>query len=421
MARSTPHPRILPPLVEPGDELTPEQVTRFSRHIVIPDFGQEAQRRLLAAKVAVIGAGGLGSPILLYLAAAGVGTVGIIDDDSVESSNLQRQVIHGTQDIGRPKGESARDSILERNPDATVRLHPVRLTSKNAIKILGDYDLVIDGSDNFSTRYLASDAAEILGIPCVWGSILRYSGQASTFWAAPNDGLPGVTYRDLFAQPPAPGTVPSCAEGGVLGVLCSMIGTIMATDTIKLITGIGSTLLGRIVNYDAQLMSWREITIGPDPERTPVTQLDDYDALCGITPRAQNHSSREHTDSEGFPETHESVEWSSSFLAAALTERASGTRKFRLIDIRESHERELAVIQNSEHIPLNDLLHQLHNTTSLQHALHPDEEIVLYCHHGSRSDYARQMLNAAGYTRVRHLQGGIDRWSLDVDPSIPRY
>ncbi len=396
-----PNTRILKALVTPGPDLTSQQVTQFSRHIVIPGFGTESQRRLLNARVAVIGAGGLGSPILLYLAAAGVGTIGIIDDDVVEPSNLQRQVIHESDDVGRLKGESARDAVLARNPDATVVLHPVRLSSENALDIVKDYDLLIDGSDNFATRYLASDTAEILRIPCVWGSILRYSGQASTFWSRPNDGQPGVTYRDLFPEPPSAGSVPDCAEGGVLGVLCSMIGTMMATDAIKLITGIGTSMLGRLISFDAEQMTWRELRVSADPLRAPITQLDDYDAVGGVLPAAS---------------ASDSPEWDATQLAQQLAARKLGASSFRLIDIRENFERELCLIEGSEHIPMNNLL-----MGAADPAIDADETIVLYCHHGSRSDYTMHMLAGAGYENVHHLAGGIDAWSLSVDPEVARY
>ena len=254
----------LPPLVEPAAELTKDEVARYSRHLIIPDVGMTGQKRLKNAKVLVVGAGGLGSPALLYLAAAGVGTLGIVDFDEVDESNLQRQVIHGQSDIGRPKAESARDSIREVNPFVEVRLHPVRLDSSNVLDIFRDYDLILDGTDNFATRYLVNDAAVLLGKPYVWGSIFRFEGQASVFWEDAPNGL-GLNYRDLYPEPPPPGMVPSCAEGGVLGVLCASIGSIMVNEAIKLITGIGEPLLGRLMVYDALEMSYRTIRIRKDP------------------------------------------------------------------------------------------------------------------------------------------------------------
>ena len=271
----------LPPLVEPAAELTKDEVARYSRHLIIPDVGMAGQKRLKNAKVLVVGAGGLGSPALLYLAAAGVGTLGIVEFDEVDESNLQRQVIHGQSDIGRPKAESARDSIREINPFVEVRLHQVRLDSSNVLDIFRDYDLILDGTDNFATRYLVNDAAVLLGKPYVWGSIFRFEGQASVFWEDAPNGQ-GLNYRDLYPEPPPPGMVPSCAEGGVLGVLCASIGSIMVNEAIKLITGIGEPLLGRLMVYDALEMTYRTIKIRKDPRAEPITELIDYDAFCGV-------------------------------------------------------------------------------------------------------------------------------------------
>src|SRR5215469_13451520 len=250
----------LPPLVEPAAELTKEEVARYSRHLIIPDVGMDGQKRLKNAKVLVVGAGGLGSPALLYLAAAGVGTLGIVEFDVVDESNLQRQVLHGQSDVGRPKAESARDAVAEINPFVKVNLHQLRLDSSNALDVFRDYDLILDGTDNFATRYLVNDAAVLLGKPYVWGSIFRFEGQVSVFWEEH-----GPQYRDLYPEPPPPGMVPSCAEGGVLGVLCASIGSIMVTEAIKLITGIGETLLGRLMVYDALEMTYRTIKIRKDP------------------------------------------------------------------------------------------------------------------------------------------------------------
>jgi sulfur-carrier protein adenylyltransferase/sulfurtransferase len=267
----------LPPLVEPAAELSKAEVARYSRHLIIPDVGVDGQKRLKNAKVLVVGAGGLGSPALLYLAAAGVGTLGVIDFDVVDESNLQRQVIHGQSDIGRPKGESARDSVREINPFVEVNLHQVRLDSSNVLDIFRDYDLILDGTDNFATRYLVNDACVLLGKPYVWGSIFRFEGQVSVFWAEY-----GPQYRDLYPEPPPPGMVPSCAEGGVLGVLCASIGSIMVTEGIKLITGIGEPLLGRLMVYDALEMTYRTIRVRRDPTAKPVEELIDYEAFCGV-------------------------------------------------------------------------------------------------------------------------------------------
>ena len=267
----------LPPLVEPAAELTKEEVARYSRHLIIPDVGMTGQKRLKNAKVLVIGAGGLGSPALLYLAAAGVGTIGIVEFDAVDESNLHRQVIHGQSDLGRPKAESARDSIAEINPFVKVNLHQVHLSSSNALDIFADYDLILDGTDNFATRYLVNDAAVLSGKPYVWGSIFRFEGQVSVFW-----DQYGPNYRDLYPEPPPPGMVPSCAEGGVLGVLCASIGSVMVTEAIKLITGIGESLLGRLMIYDGLEMSYRTVKIRKDPNAEPITELIDYEAFCGV-------------------------------------------------------------------------------------------------------------------------------------------
>ncbi|MFF3065133.1 molybdopterin-synthase adenylyltransferase MoeB [Oerskovia sp. NPDC057915] len=278
----------LPPLVAPSTEpLSPQELARYSRHLALPGIGVEGQQRLRAARVLVVGAGGLGSPALLYLAAAGVGTVGIVDDDRVELSNLQRQVIHGGSDVGRPKVESARDAIADVNPHVSVRVHEHRLDASNVLDVLDGYDLVLDGTDNFATRYLVGDAAEVAGIPCVWGSIFRFQGQVSVFWSVPPVGE-GVVYRDVFPEPPPPGTVPDCATGGVLGAMCGTVGSVMATEAIKLVTGAGSTLLGRLAVYDSLELTWRHLTVRADPARVPVTALlagdHAYEAFCGFAP-----------------------------------------------------------------------------------------------------------------------------------------
>ena len=271
----------LPPLVEPVPELTPAEIARYSRHVILPDVGLTGQRRLRAARVGVVGAGGLGSPTLLYLAAAGVGTLGVIDADTVDESNLQRQVIHGQSDLGRLKVDSAAEAIAEVNPHVEVVRHAVHLDAGNALDVLTGYDLVLDGTDNFATRYLVADACELLGVPEVWGSIFRFDGQVSVFWRDH-----GPVYRDLFPQAPPPGAVPSCAEGGVLGVLCGAIGSVMATEAIKLICGIGDPLVGRLMVFDALAMTWRTLRVQPDPERTPVTELIDDPFACAVLPAA---------------------------------------------------------------------------------------------------------------------------------------
>ena len=284
----------LPPLVEPAADLSKEEVERYSRHLIIPDVGMAGQKRLKNAKVLVVGAGGLGSPALLYLAAAGVGTLGIVEFDVVDSSNLQRQIIHGQSDVGRSKAESARDSIRETNPFVEVRIHELRLDSSNVLDVFRDYDLILDGTDNFATRYLVNDAAVLLGKPYVWGSIFRFEGQASVFWEDAPNGQ-GLNYRDLYPEPPPPGMVPSCAEGGVLGVLCASIGSIMVNEAIKLITGIGEPLLGRLMVYDALEMTYRTVRIRKDPDTPKITELIDYDAFCGVvSEEAQERRGRAH-------------------------------------------------------------------------------------------------------------------------------
>src|SRR5438270_7276269 len=270
----------LPPLVEPAGELTADEVARYSRHLVIPDLGVDGQKRLKNARVLVVGAGGLGAPALLYLAAAGVGTIGIVDDDVVEESNLQRQIIHGVADVGRSKAQSARDSIAAINPLVDVRLHEFRLEPGNAVDLFKQYDLILDGTDNFATRYLVNDAAVLAHKPYVWGSIYRFEGQVSVFWEDAPNGR-GLNYRDLYPEAPPPGSVPSCAEGGVLGVLCGSSASVMGTEAIKLITGIGQPLLGRLLIYDALAMSHRTIAIRKDPAAPAITQLSDYDEFCG--------------------------------------------------------------------------------------------------------------------------------------------
>ncbi|MQA15442.1 MAG: adenylyltransferase/sulfurtransferase MoeZ [Pseudonocardiaceae bacterium] len=390
----------LPPLVEPAAELTKEEVERYSRHLIIPDVGMEGQKRLKNAKVLVIGAGGLGSPALLYLAAAGVGTLGIVEFDEVDESNLQRQIIHGTSDIGRPKGESARDSIKEVNPLVGVRLHNLRLDSSNALDVFRDYDLVVDGTDNFATRYLVNDACVILGIPYVWGSIFRFEGQASVFWAEPTGGdQEGVQYRDLYPEPPPPGMVPSCAEGGVLGVLCASIGSIQVNEAIKLITGIGEPLLGRLMVYDALEMSYRTIRIRKDPEAKPVTELIDYEAFCGtVSDDAQQAAA------------------DSTITAIELKERIDRGDDFALIDVREPHEYEIVRIPGAQLIPKDRIL-----SGEALAELPQDKPLVLHCKSGARSAEALAALHKAGFRDAVHVGGGVLAWAKQVDPSLPTY
>ncbi|WP_425860480.1 molybdopterin-synthase adenylyltransferase MoeB [Arthrobacter sp. TWP1-1] len=377
----------LPPLVEPGPPLAREELERYSRHALIPEIGLEGQRRLRNARVLVIGAGGLGSPALLYLAAAGVGTLGIVDDDTVELSNLQRQVIHGVGDIGRTKLESARDSILELNPGVNVVLHPLRLDSSNALEIFADYDVILDGADNFATRYLVNDAAALQGKPYVWGSILRFDGQVSVFW----DKF-GPNYRDLYPEPPAPGTVPSCAEGGVFGMLCASIGAMMVTEAVKLITGIGTTLLGRLLIFDALSARWREIRIAKDPEAPPITELVDYEIFCGFTPAASVKDDDDLISAEQ--------------LAVRLASRERGEDNFVLVDVREPVEFEIARIPGSVLIPLAGI-----RDGSALGQVPRGVPLILHCKAGTRSAQALASLVAEGYDDVVHLEGGIDAWA----------
>jgi molybdopterin/thiamine biosynthesis adenylyltransferase/rhodanese-related sulfurtransferase len=384
----------LPPLVEPAPELTREEVARYSRHLIIPDVGMDGQKRLKNAKVLVVGAGGLGSPALLYLAAAGVGTLGVIDFDVVDESNLQRQIIHGQSDIGRPKAESARDSILEVNPLISVRLHTERLDSSNALDVFRDYDLIVDGTDNFATRYLVNDACVLLGKPYVWGSIFRFEGQVSVFWAEH-----GPQYRDLYPEPPPPGMVPSCAEGGVLGVLCASIGSVMVTEAIKLITGIGETLLGRLMVYDALEMNYRTIRIRRDPSATPVTELIDYEAFCGTV---SDDASRAAADATITPKE--------------LKAKFDAGDDFVLVDVREPHEFEIVRIPGSVLIPKDRIL-----SGEALSGLPQDRPIVLHCKSGQRSAEALAALHAAGFRDAVHVGGGVLGWAKDVDTSLPTY
>lgn len=389
-------PSSLPPLVEPAAELTTEEVERYSRHLIIPEIGAAGQRRLKNAKVLVIGAGGLGSPALLYLAAAGVGTLGIVDDDDVDLSNLQRQIIHGVGDVGRPKIESARDAIKELNPLVNVQLHNVRLDSSNALEIFSGYDLILDGADNFATRYLVNDAAAILGKPYVWGSIFRFDGQVSVFWEKH-----GPSYRDLYPEAPPAGSVPSCGEGGVFGMLCAAVGSLMVTEAVKLITGVGRSMLGRVALFDALGGSWREIKVSKDPEAEPITELTDYEAFCGITPAPAADSVPTVTATE---------------LSGMLEARAAGERDFELVDVREIGEHEIVSIDGSVLIPQGRIL-----AGEAWMELPQDKEIVFHCKGGTRSAAVLAAAHRAGYTRVSHLDGGILAWVRDVEPGKPVY
>ncbi|WP_159940470.1 MULTISPECIES: adenylyltransferase/sulfurtransferase MoeZ [unclassified Nocardiopsis] len=385
----------LPPLVEPADELTVDEVRRYSRHLIIPDVGMDGQKRLKNAKVLVVGAGGLGSPALLYLAAAGVGTLGIIDFDVVDESNLQRQIIHGQSDVGRPKAESARDSIKEVNPNVNVILHQDRLESDNALEIFADYDLILDGTDNFATRYLVNDACVLLNKPYVWGSIYRFDGQVSVFW---NEY--GPQYRDLYPEPPPPGMVPSCAEGGVLGVLCASIGSVMVNEAIKLITGIGEPLVGRLLIFDALEMTWREVKVRKDPDTEPVTELIDYEAFCGAV-------SEEATEAAA----------GATITAPELKELLDNKPEdVFLVDVREKNEYEIVSIPGATLIPKGEFL----NGKAFER-LPQDKRIVLHCKSGVRSAEALAAVHAAGFSDAVHVGGGVLAWINQVDPSLPSY
>jgi sulfur-carrier protein adenylyltransferase/sulfurtransferase len=393
----------LPPLVEPTAELTREEVARYSRHLIIPDLGVDGQKRLKNAKVLVIGAGGLGSPALLYLAAAGVGTIGIVEFDVVDESNLQRQIIHGQSDVGRSKAESARDSILEVNPLVTVNLHELRLEPDNAVQLFEQYDLILDGTDNFATRYLVNDAAVLAHKPYVWGSIYRFEGQASVFWEdAPADEVGnerGLNYRDLYPEPPPPGMVPSCAEGGVLGILCASIASIMGTEAIKLITGIGETLLGRLMVYDALDMTYRTIRIRKDPETPKITELIDYESFCGVVSDAADNAAQ-----------------NSTVTPLELRDLLDSGKKLALIDVREPVEWEINRITGAELIP-KSVIESGEGLAKLPH----DRVPVLYCKTGVRSAEALAVVKKAGFSDALHLQGGIVAWAKQIDPDMVMY
>jgi len=409
--------------VEPAAELSIDEVRRYSRHLIIPDVGMAGQKRLKNAKVLVIGAGGLGSPALLYLAAAGVGTIGIVEFDEVDESNLQRQIIHGQSDIGRPKAESARDAIKEANPYVDVVVHNERLDNDNVLQIFEGYDLIVDGTDNFATRYMVNDAAYFLKIPYVWGSIYRFDGQASVFapWLR-QEGEAGTgssvsdapCYRCLYPEPPPPGMVPSCAEGGVLGVLCASIGSIQVTEAIKLLTGIGEPLIGRLMVYDALEMEYRKVRIRKDPncalcgEHPTVTSLIDYDYFCGAV-------------SEDATEAAAGSTISVVQLDHMLKERSDGSRDFVLVDVREPNEYEINRIPGSVLIPKGEFLNgnalgQLGELTN-----GGQKPLVLHCKSGVRSAECLAIAKGAGYNDAVHVGGGVVAWVNQIDPSQPAY
>ena len=377
------------PLVDPAADLTAEESERYSRHIILPEIGVLGQRRLKNARVLVVGAGGIGSPVLLYLAAAGVGTLGVIDDDIVELSNLQRQVIHGVADVGSSKLNSARAAVAALNPLVTVRLHDTRLNAANALEIFAGYDLVVDGSDNFATRYLVSDAAEILGLPHIWGALDRFEGQVSVFWEQY-----GPSYRDLYPEAPSSGSALSCSEGGVLGLLCAAIGGVMAADAVKVITGIGRTLLGRVLLFNALASSWREITVARDPARKPITELVDYERLCAVA------APRDAGDDSAI---------TVPMLRDRLAARDAGRQDFDLIDVREPAEYALGRIPGSRLVPQGRIL----SGEALRELSH-NRDIILYCQAGTRSQDTLSELRRQGYTQTTHLQGGLLGWIAGV-------
>jgi molybdopterin/thiamine biosynthesis adenylyltransferase/rhodanese-related sulfurtransferase/molybdopterin converting factor small subunit len=386
-----------------AQSLAPDEIRRYSRHLVMPEVGMEGQKRLKAARVLLVGAGGLGSPLALYLAAAGVGTLGLVDHDVVEFSNLQRQVLHGTKDVGRPKLASARDRILDVNPNVEVQLHETRLASANALEILREYDIVVDGTDNFPTRYLVNDACVLLGKPNVYGSIFRFEGQASVFYAAA-----GPCYRCLYPEPPPPGLVPSCAEGGVLGVLPGLVGAIQATETIKLVLGRGRPLIGRLLLVDALKMRFREVRLRKDPacpvcgDRPTIRELIDYEAFCGVPPEEADAGPAAGAGAVPEVDVHELKRW--------LDEG----RPVRILDVREPGEWEIVHLDGARLIPLGELPERLHELDSA-------ETYVVHCRTGGRSARAVALLREAGFRRVWNLRGGIRAWATEIDPSLPVY
>jgi sulfur-carrier protein adenylyltransferase/sulfurtransferase len=380
--------------------LSNEEIARYSRHVIIPEVGMEGQRKLKAASVLMIGTGGLGAPLGMYLAAAGVGRLGLVDFDVVDMSNLQRQIIHGTKDVGRPKIASARDRIQDINPHVEIETHETKLTSENALRLFVNYDVIVDGTDNFPTRYLVNDACVLTGKPNVYGSIFRFEGQASVFWAER-----GPCYRCLYPEPPPPGLVPSCAEGGVLGVLPGIIGAIQANETIKIILGAPDIMVNRLLLFDAWRMRFRELKLRKNPEcpacgeHPTITKLIDYEQFCGVSAQPQ-------------PETATKME---EITATELKQRLDKGEDIQIIDVREPHEYQIGQIPNSRLIPLGQVLNRMDE-------IDPNRETVMHCKMGGRSAKAIDALQRAGFTgRLINLKGGITAWSNEVDPSVPKY
>ena len=382
--------------------LSNAEVARYSRHLIMPEVGMDGQLKLKAASVLCIGAGGLGSPVAMYLAAAGVGRLGIVDFDVVDYSNLQRQVIHGTPDVGRSKLDSARDTLSAINPEVRIETHEVALSSSNALDVLGGYDVIVDGTDNFPTRYLVNDACVLLGKPNAYGSIFRFEGQASVFAAKD-----GPCYRCLYPEPPPPGLVPSCAEGGVLGILPGVVGTIQATETVKLIMGVGEPLVGRFLVYDALRMRFRELKLRKDPDcpvcgdHPTVTGLIDYEQFCGITQAPESPAS-------------DAVDRAADATVEQLKARIDSRDGVFILDVREPQEHRICAIPGSTLIPLGDLPSRLHE-------LQGRGEMIVHCKSGARSAKAVKLLREAGFAQAKNLRGGILRWIDAVDPSLPKY
>ena len=391
----------IPPLVSSGPALSVDEVRRYSRHLIIPDLAMAGQQRLMNAKVLCVGAGGLGSPALMYLAAAGVGTIGIVEFDTVDESNLQRQIIHGQSDIGKSKALSAKEKIAEINPYLNVITHELRLDVSNVMEIFSQYDIIVDGTDNFATRYLVNDACVLLKKPYVWGSIYRFDGQASVFWAEY-----GPCYRCLYPEPPPPGMVPSCAEGGVLGVLCASIGSIQTTEAIKVITGIGEPLIGSLMIYDALEMSYRKIKVRKDPncplcseKPTQTALLPDYEAFCGVLTDAAEMAVKDSTIS-----------------VTTLKEKMDNHEKFFLVDVREPSEWEIVKIPGATLIPKQGFI-----DGSALSKLPQDKPIILHCKSGVRSAECLAVLKNAGFSDATHVSGGVVAWVKQIDPSLPIY
>ena len=385
-------------LTATSNQLSKEEILRYSRHLIMPEVAMDGQLKLKQAKVLSIGAGGLGSPLALYLAAAGVGTLGMVDFDVVDFTNLQRQIIHDTHDVGRSKLESARDTIRDINPSVKVITHETRLTSENALEIFKDYDIVADGTDNFPTRYLVNDACVLLGKPNVYGSIFRFEGQASVFYAEQ-----GPCYRCIYPEPPPPGLVPSCAEGGVLGVLPGIVGCIQAIEVIKLILGTGKPLIGRLLLFDALGMKFRELKLRKNPEcpvcgeHPTITELIDYEQFCGIRGEGQEYTT-------SVPE----------ITARDLKQMMDQQKPFVLIDVREPHEYQICRLPGSKLIPLGEVPRRMHELNSA-------DDIVVHCKMGGRSAQAVDFLMKSGFRKIHNLKGGILAWARDVDPNVPTY